>query len=80
MIFSDLVKAEFPKRPIRVRVGDTESYMGVHCEGLAEMKPEQIKWLDSHAPIHKWYSAKEIELVYRKSKQYEQIVWGDNEF
>ena len=74
--FSEIVKVEFPNRPIRVKVGDTVSYMGINSRGLAEMKPEQIKWLDSHTIIHCWYSREEVEIVFRGSKKYEKIVWG----
>lgn len=76
MKFSDYVKEYFPKRPIRIRVGDTESYMGRNCKGLNEMSPAQIDWLNNHKPIHILYSYSEIELVYRSSKKYTRIVWG----
>ncbi len=76
MKFSQIVEKEFPNRAIRIRVGNTISYMGIHSRGLKEMKPEQIQWLDSHNHIHCWYSYNEIEIVYRKSAKYEKIVWA----
>ena len=73
--FSEIVRTEFPNRAIRVKVGDTCSYMGINSRGLDEMKSEQIDWLDSHKILHCWYSAKEIELIFKASKKYEKIVW-----
>jgi hypothetical protein len=76
MKFSQIVAEEFPRRAIRVRVGNTESYMGIHSRGLNDMTPEQVHWLDSHNCIHCWYSYKEVEIIYRKSAKYDKIVWG----
>lgn len=76
MKFSQIVAKEFPRRAIRIRVGDTESYMGIHSRGLNDMTPEQVQWLDNHNCIHCWYSYKEVEIVYRKSSKYDKIVWG----
>lgn len=78
--FSKIVNEYFPENAIRVIVGDTETYIGVNCGGLNEMKPEQIEWLDSHNPTSvKWgvkWGQWEKVIKYRKSVQYEKIVWG----
>lgn len=76
MKFGDYVRNYFPARAIRVRVGDTESYMGRYCQGLKEMSTKQIQWLNNHKPIHIRYSYNELELVYRASPKYTEIVWG----
>lgn len=75
--FSEIVKTEWPNRPIRIVVGNTVSYMGINCKGLKEMQLEQIEWLDSHKIIHCWYSKEEIEIVFKGSKKYDKIVWGN---
>lgn len=74
--FTEEVNQYYPKRAIRVIVGATQTYIGVNCDGLNEMKPEQIEWLNAHKPIHVWFSAKEVEFVFRGSQKYEKIVWG----
>lgn len=75
--FTNIVNNYWPARPIRITVGDTETYMGVNSRGLEHMREEQIKYLDSHEPMHMWCSKDEIHLVYRKSKKYNKIVWGE---
>lgn len=75
MTFSEIVNTYLPERAIRVRVGDTETYIGKHCRGLLDMKKEQIEWLDTHTPIRTNISYNEITLTYRKSDKYTNIVW-----
>lgn len=76
MNFSAIVEKEFPKRAIRIVVGDTQTYLGINSDGLNHLKTEQLKWLNSHKIKHLWYSIKEVEIVFQKSKKYNQIVWG----
>lgn len=76
MTFSEIVNTYLPKHAIRVKVGDTETYIGKYCRGLCEMKKEQIEWLDTHTPIRTSMSWNEITLTYRKSEKYTNIVWG----
>lgn len=76
MKFSEIVANNFPTRAIRIRVGDTEIYMGTKSRGLNEMSAAQIDWLNSHDYIHCWWSFNEVEIVYRKNKAFEKLVWG----
>ena len=78
MKFTEIVNTYFPKKAIRVRVGNDETYLGVNCRGLECMTAEQIKWLDNHAPIHRYeyFCKPEIEIVYKANKTYHKIVWG----
>jgi len=76
MKFSEIVANNFPARAIRIRVGDTEIYMGTKSRGLDEMSASQIDWLNSHNCIHCWRSSNEMEIVYRKNKAFEKLVWG----
>ena len=78
MKFSEIVKSNFPQRNIIITVGDTTIFMGNKSCGLEEMSKQQIEWLDNHKPKHIYYSMKEIEFIYQKSKKYEEIVWGAN--
>ena len=78
MKFTEIVKANFPQKAIRVRVGNDETYLGVNCKGLANMTEAQIRWLDNHAPIHVYYhfGKAEVEIVYKANKTHHRIVWG----
>ena len=74
--FEIIFNEVWPARPVRVIVGDTETYLGIYCEGLSELKDGQVEWLNSHKPIRISYSAKEVKITYRKNWNYTKIVWG----
>jgi len=74
--FIEIVNMYFPNRAIRVKAGDTELYLGKNCDGLKEMNPEAIKYLDNHQIMGFALNEKEITLKYRKSKTFEKIIWG----
>lgn len=75
--FTEIVNTEWPNRAIRIKVGDVETYMGVNCRGLDEMRSEVKDWLDSHQILHCWYSRKEVELIYKGSEKYFRLVFGE---
>lgn len=79
MKFSEIVNEFWPEFAIMVKVGDVCSYMGIKCAGLDEMKKEQVKWLDNHKLLHYCISPynHRIELKYRASKKYANIVFGE---
>lgn len=77
MTFKEIVKKEWPQRPIRINAGSTQIYLGVNCKGLEQMKPEVIEWLDNHKLLHYWTSRKEIELVYKGSTKLNRLVFGE---
>ena len=56
--FETIFNEVWPARPVRVIVGDTETYLGIYCLGLSELKDGQVEWLNSHKPIRLSYSAK----------------------
>lgn len=76
MTFSEIANAYFPRFALRVRVGETETYIGKRCRGISEMCSSQRDWLDSHKPIHVYRQGDEIVIVFRGSKKYHEIVWG----
>ena len=77
MTFKEIVKREWPRRPIRITVGKTEIYMGVNSNGLNQMKSEVIDWLDNHELLHCWSSKREVELVYKGSAKFNRLVFEE---
>lgn len=78
MNFVDWVNAYFPKFAIKVIVGPTSIFIGQHCNGLDEMRPEQIEWLNKHKIIS-WNISpynERVTLKYRASETFEKIMWG----
>ena len=75
--FTFIVTENWPKRAIRVTAGNIGIYIGKNCKGLEMLKPEVIEYLDSHKIIHCWYSANEIEIVYKESKKLHTLIFGE---
>lgn len=71
--FSEIMKAERYRRPIHTTVGNNEIYIGTSIDGFLIINKEIIKWLDSREYIHCYISNKEIHLVYRPSKKFENL-------
>ena len=76
MKFSELVKTYHPKYAILVTVGHTQTYIGKNSLGLAELLPEQVDWLDSHAYYWPNWRGDTLCIDFHGSKKYDRIVWG----
>lgn len=74
--FSELMDNNFPKRAMRVTVGSIQFYFGENCRGKEEVKPEIIKWFDTHKYSHCWWSIEEIELVYPRNRKFEDYYFS----
>ena len=74
--FSELMDNNFPKRAMRVTVGSIQFYFGENCRGKEEVRPEIVKWFDTHKYSHCWWSVKEIELVFPRNKKFEDYYFS----
>ena len=65
---------------IRIKVGENEIFIGRDATGdqvIKEIGTDILAWLDSHKPIHIYHSINEIKYVYRASKEFTKLCWGD---
>ena len=73
---NELKNLKVGHRNIRITVGEYTIFIGYKITGEEALKRvgvDRLAWLDSHNPIHVYYSMEEIEYVYRANKKYNKL-------